>query len=168
MRKPSALDSIHSSSTFLQTDLFLCSKKASVYFFFSPTAGASKHLYISHIQTNLSIFQVCGVNWRVGSEAASIHIAFGGKWVSGCASRLSLLLTKSHLCSETCSSMEGNRQRIWPLWWWVTLASELQYYLFSPLESLLGGAHCAMAAKGMLSGSCAGTCSDTNIWSLEN
>lgn len=35
------------------------------------------------MQTNLSVFQVCRVNWRVGFEAGSIYTASGGrgKWI---------------------------------------------------------------------------------------
>lgn len=72
----------YSPPTFLQTDLFLCSKKTSAWFF--STAGASIFLCISHRQMNLSIFRVWGVNWRVGSEIASIHNSFwweDGKWL---------------------------------------------------------------------------------------
>lgn len=40
------------------------------------TVGALKFLYISHRQLNLLIFQVWGVNWRVGSEITKLHSSF--------------------------------------------------------------------------------------------
>lgn len=55
------------------------------------------------------------------------------------------------------------KQRVSSLWWSLSMASELQYYLFSLLESFLSGAHDDTAARGMLSDSCGGTCSETTF-----
>lgn len=63
--------------------IYFCVVKRHLCNIFS-TAGASKFLCISHRLPNLSVFQVWGVNWSVGSEIANIHNSFwweDSKWL---------------------------------------------------------------------------------------
>lgn len=112
---------------------------------------------------------MCNVNGRVGSEAASVHKTSGGRvkwlclWVQPFAHEVPSLPSNVLKCgSKTANHL--------PLSCAGSLTGELQFYAFEGLFVWLVVfvVYILISLQRGCSDSHAGTCSDTNICTLEN